>query len=303
MVRYAAFSKRLARTQDHGKPACARKPHPDASSKPQSRHRRQRLEEGKGSLFIDKDEKQPKQFAGDASGRGDDCRQEGVAHAWSSVTLPIFMMIQPSPLPAERARSMSGWHRVRFFFGGYHCYQRCHGSREPLRWRWRPHESHSGQSGDIQVRHIVLILSARDSGDIPGGGAIASLAEEGHDASLGVVVALGSGGQETTASADVVPISIIRPMAGALATVRARGARKVCAARSLPRIKKTEASRFSDDQQNAIRGTRDEACGTARESAQGRALAAGEHAQRHSCQRPCGVHRGRACANTAQCSF
>ena len=137
----------------------------------------------------------------------------------------------------------------------------------------------------------------------PGGGAIASLAEEGHDASLGVVVALGSGGQETTASADVVPISIIRPMAGALATVRARGARKVCAARSLPRIKKTEASRFSDDQQNAIRGTRDEACGTARESAQGRALAAGEHAQRHSCQRPCGVHRGRACANTAQCSF
>ena len=147
MVRYAAFSKRLARTQGHGKPACARKPHPDASSKPQSRHRRQRLEEGKGSLFIDKDEKQPKQFAGDASGRGDDCRQEGVAHAWSSVTLPIFMMIQPSPLPAERARSMSGWHRVRFFFGGYHCYQRCHGSREPLRWRWRPHESHSGPIG------------------------------------------------------------------------------------------------------------------------------------------------------------
>ena len=63
--------------------------------------------EGKGSLFVDKDEKQPKQFAGDASGRGDDCRQEGVAHAWSSVTLPIFMMIQPSPLPAERARGQS----------------------------------------------------------------------------------------------------------------------------------------------------------------------------------------------------
>ena len=300
MVRYAAFSKRLARTQDHGKPACARKPHPDASSKPQSRHRRQRLEEGKGSLFIDKDEKQPKQFAGDASGRGDDCRQEGVAHAWSSVTLPIFMMIQPSPLPAERARSMSGWHRVPFFFGGY---QRGHGSREPLRWRWRPHESHSGQSGDIQVRHIVLILSARDSGDIPGGGAIASLAEEGHDASLGVVVALGSGGQETTASADVVPISIIRPMAGALATVRARSTTSLCWGRTLPRIKKNGGLEISDEQPNAIRETRDAACGTARESAQGRALAAGEHAQRHSCQRPCGVHRGRACANTAQCSF
>ena len=85
-----------------------------------------------------------------------------------------------------------------------------------------------GQSGDIQVRHILLILSARDLGDIPGGGAIASLAKEGHDASLGVVVALGSGGQETTASADVVPISIVRPMAGTLAIVRARCTKSLC---------------------------------------------------------------------------
>ena len=36
-----------------------------------------------------------------------------------------------------------------------------------------------GQSRDIKVRHIVLILSARDSGDIPGGGDVASLAEGG----------------------------------------------------------------------------------------------------------------------------
>ena len=39
--------------------------------------------EGKGSLFVGEDEEQPKQYPVDASGRGDDRRQEGVARAGS----------------------------------------------------------------------------------------------------------------------------------------------------------------------------------------------------------------------------
>ena len=154
---------------------------------------------GKGSLFVGKDEKQPKQFAGDASGRGDDCRQEGVAHAWSSVTLPIFINLLLCPL-RERGQCQDGTgchSSLGVISAAMEVVNRGEGDGDPTNLI-------QGQSGDIQVRHILLILSARDLGDIPGGGAIASLAEEGHDASLDLVVALGPGGQETTASADVV---------------------------------------------------------------------------------------------------
>ena len=36
--------------------------------------------QGKGRVCVGKDEKKPKQFPVDASGRGDDRRQEGVTH-------------------------------------------------------------------------------------------------------------------------------------------------------------------------------------------------------------------------------
>ena len=54
--------------------------------------------EGTGSLSVGKDEKQPKQFPMDASGRGDDCRQEGVTHTWSRIALLIFITLLLYPL-------------------------------------------------------------------------------------------------------------------------------------------------------------------------------------------------------------
>ena len=54
--------------------------------------------EGTVSLSVSKDEMQLKHFPVDASGRGDDCRQEGVAHTWSREALPIFINLLLSPL-------------------------------------------------------------------------------------------------------------------------------------------------------------------------------------------------------------
>ena len=70
-------------------------------------------------------------------------------------------------------------------------------------------ESVHAHFGDRQVRHLVLILSARMDG------AIASLAAEGHEASLHVVVAPGPVVLVMTACEDVVPFVIVRPPAGA----------------------------------------------------------------------------------------
>ena len=47
--------------------------------------------EGQGSLFVVKDEEQPKLLPVDAFGRGDDRWQEGVAQAGSRFTLPAFI--------------------------------------------------------------------------------------------------------------------------------------------------------------------------------------------------------------------
>ena len=59
--------------------------------------------EGKGGLSVGKDEQQPEQFAVDASGRGDDRRQEGVTHTLSLVTPAIFVNLLLSTLRKREA--------------------------------------------------------------------------------------------------------------------------------------------------------------------------------------------------------
>ena len=61
----------------------------------------------------------------------------------------------------------------------------------------------------------MLILRARNPGDTPGVGMVASLAEEGHDASQDVVVVPGPVGLVMTAWEDVGPFVIVCPPAGA----------------------------------------------------------------------------------------
>ena len=78
----------------------------------------------------------------DASGRGDNRRQEGLAQAGSHVTLPIFVDLLLRPL---RQREV----KVLMAQGAIHRrgYQRCNGSREPWKCPWRPHEANPRPMG------------------------------------------------------------------------------------------------------------------------------------------------------------
>ena len=95
--------------------ACARRPHSDASSKPQSRHPRPRPGPRRNGLSFCRQERrvaddQPKHPPVDASRRGDNRRQEGVAQAGSHVSFPIFVDLLLRPLPAAA--------RQHLFVGG-----------------------------------------------------------------------------------------------------------------------------------------------------------------------------------------
>ena len=135
----------------------------------------------------------------DASGRGDNRRQEGLAQAGSHVTLPIFVDLLLRPLREREVnvRMAQGAILRGVISDAMEVVNRGDVHGDPTK-RFR------GHSGDKQVRHKVLVLSARHSGDTPGDGDITSLAEEGHDAILDVVVAPGPSDQVTTACEDVM---------------------------------------------------------------------------------------------------
>ena len=61
----------------------------------------------------------------------------------------------------------------------------------------------------------VLILRALNPGDILDVGEESSLLEEGHETRQDVVVAPSPGGLVMTAGEDVIPVDIVRPLAGA----------------------------------------------------------------------------------------